>query len=221
MNDAPLYAKSNSFQRTATKDILQEFIHLLQWRNNGGDSILDIGCGTGDTIIASILPSIPSNFCRLVGCDISSKMIYYARKHHDHPKVIYERLDIGGNVDEFLAENGPFNHVVSFFCLHWVQNQWSAMRNISKLLSATGDCLLLIIISSSIFTIYHDMMKSTKWSKYMQDVRDFVSPYYYSLHPIDDLRERLLAAGFTKCDLRTRQLKYLYNNLDEVISKLE
>ncbi len=220
MNDAALYAKSNSFQRVATEKIIHEFSHLLQWQKNDSASILDIGCGTGDVTIDLVVPLLPSNFSRLIGCDISDEMIRHAQKYNPHPKVIYDRLDICGNVDEFIAEYGRVDHAVSFFCLHWARNQHAALNNIAKLLQPNGDCFLLFITSSNIYKVWEQISKSTEWSPYMKDVEQFLSPYYYSICPSDDLRVMLQDAGFSTNEITTRELKHLYKNYEEFASKL-
>ncbi|XP_037030890.1 juvenile hormone acid O-methyltransferase-like isoform X2 [Bradysia coprophila] len=213
MNDPVLYAKSNSFQKVTTQKILSEYSHLFQWREDG--SMLDIGCGTGDATIESILPLLPTKSNRLIGCDISNEMIDYARKHNSHPNVAFQQLDIGGNIDDFLTKFGPFDHAASFFCLHWVQNQNAAMENISKLLTADGDCLLVFITWSHNFHVFLEMSKSPKWSQYMKDVSQFISPYQESISPADDLRVMLQTVGFTDCVIQARESRHLYDNYDE------
>lgn len=219
MNDAELYAKSNSFQRVISLKVFEEFAHLLQWQEDGSDSILDVGCGSGDVTMDLILPQLPSNFRRLIGCDISDEMIKYAQQHYGHPNVIFDQLDIGGSVDEFLNKFGTSDHIVSFFCLHWVQNQKAAMKNITKLLTPNGDCLLLFVISCDIFKVFNEMAKGSQWSQYMKDVNRFTSPYLDSVNPTDDLRVLLQSVGFTCCDIQTREVSHTYNNYVEFVSK--
>lgn len=216
MNDPVLYAKSNSFQKVTAQNILTEFSYLFQW--NKADTMLDIGCGTGDLTIESILPLLPAA-SNIIGCDISNKMIEYARKHSCHPNATFQLLDISGEVDDFLTEFGPFDHAISSFCLHWVRNQYAAMKNISKLLTVNGDCLLVFITWSPIYAVHLEMSESPKWSHYMKDVERFISPYYGSISPADDLRKILRSVGFTYCDIQMRESKYLYNSYDEFVSK--
>lgn len=222
MKDAALYAKSNTLQRVTSKKVFREYEPLLQWKKDGSDSILDIGCGTGDVTVDFILPSLPTNFRHLIGCDISDKMIDYAQKHYaGQPKVIFDKLDIGGSsVDEFLTEFGSFNLIVSFYCLHWVPDLTKAMQNIHKLLTPDGDCLLLFITSAAAFDVYVDMSKCSKWSQYMHDAEHHISPYYCTINPADDLRSLLQSVGFTSCDIRIQEENYLCKNKDEYISKL-
>lgn len=165
-----MYAESNNFQRSVTKNVLHEFAPLPKWREDGCDSVLDVGCGSGDVTIEQILPVLPTKFNRLLACDMSHKMIAYAQHYHRHSKVTFVNLDIREQVDEFLREFDTFDHVVSFFCLHWVKNQKQAFANIRKLLTPDGDCLLMFLTSALSFSVYDEMSKSEKWSKYMKDV---------------------------------------------------
>lgn len=219
MNDPALYAQSNSFQKQTTRKILLEFSHLFQWPEDAYGSVLDIGCGTGDVTIESILPLLPSNVNRLIGCDISNEMIDFARKHNCHPNVTFQQLDIAGNVDDFSTKFGPFDRAISSFCLHWVRDQGAAMENISKLLTKNGDCLLVFITGSPIYAVFYEMSKSSQWSQYMKDVERFISPYYDSVSPADDLRVMLQTVGFTDCDIKVRSLSYMYDNYHDFVSK--
>lgn len=219
MNDAILYAKSNSVQRITTKKVFAEFAPLLKWRKDGCDSILDIGCGTGDATIEIILPLLPLSFSRLLGCNISDEMIKYAQQHYGHPKVVFDKLDISGQIDEFLTKFGSFDHIVSFFCLHWVRNQKAAMENIYKLLTPNGNCLLLFITWANIYTIYDEMSKSTKWSQYMYDVKQYTSPYQHCGSPEVDLKLLLQSTGFTSYNIRIQRESYMCKDYEEFKSK--
>lgn len=120
MNKAKLYQRSNELQRVDTKLVLEEYAPLIKW--NGYDTVMDAGCGTGDVTIDFLLPEMPVGYTKLVGTDISESMIRFAKEAYQHlQRVSFERLDISGAVDsKFLSY---FDHVTSFFCLHWVQNQ--------------------------------------------------------------------------------------------------
>lgn len=220
-NDPDLYAESNSCQILTSRSIFREFFHKLKWGKDGGDSILDIGCGTGDVLIKAILPLLPTHFDRLIGCDYSSNMVDHARQHNGHPKIMYTVFDITGDVDDFIAEYGRFDHAISFFCLHWVQNQAAAMKNICKLLAPNGDCLLFFILSSNLFEVYDKMIESSKWSEYVREVKDYASPYYHSSNRMNDLRQFLQSAGFSDFSIEFRTIRHPYRNYEEFISKTQ
>ena len=73
MNNAKLYIKSNSLQKKDAKDIMEEFGHLFEWKDDGTESLIDIGCGSGDVLNEFIFPIMPKKFKKLVGVDISGK----------------------------------------------------------------------------------------------------------------------------------------------------
>ena len=124
MNKACLYQRANSLQRRDAKQVLDEFAHMIQWRSDGNDSLLDIGCGSGDVTIDYILPLMPINFQRLIGVDISEQMIKYACDNFKHPDIKFYKADIGNDIEvKILNQINNFDHITSFYCLHWVQNQ--------------------------------------------------------------------------------------------------
>lgn len=220
MNKADLYQRSNGLQRRDARQVLEEFSSMLQWRENGRDSVLDVGCGSGDVTIDYLLPLLPMTFSRLVGSDLSEQMIRYARDVYKHPNIEFEKLDISGDVDKFLSTFEPFDHVTSFYCLHWVQNQKKAIQNIFNLLRPEGDCLLVFLANNPIFDVYKRMAESNKWSQYMADVHRFISPYQYSSDPAADFGALLYSVGFTEYSVEVRDKMYTFEGIDLLKSQL-
>lgn len=122
MYKAKLYKTANELQRTDNKLVLDEFKHALKWK--GYDSLLDIGCGSGDVTVDMIRPLMPSNYSLLMGVDISEEMVKFARENYGKQigNICFDQLDIGQPISR-LALLGQFDHVTSFFCFHWIQNQ--------------------------------------------------------------------------------------------------
>lgn len=220
-DDAVLYSKSNSFQRRATTKVLDEFSQFLNWRLDSLDTALDVGCGSGDVTVELILPILPSQFRRLVACDLSEEMIEYARQNNPHPKVVFEKLDIRcrARVDEFSINFGPFDHIFSFFCLNWVKNQKQAISNIHELLTPEGDCLLMFITSTNMFAVHDDILKAKKWSKYIKvaaDVDLYNTTYQYvNNSPVEDFRQLCKSVGFTSSHIQAQETTYTCENYEE------
>lgn len=123
MYKAKLYKTANELQRTDNKMVLSEFKHALKWKGN--DTLLDIGCGSGDVTVDMILPLMPSNYSLLMGVDVSEEMVKFAREHYSKivPRICFEQLDIGQPISSQSPLLERFDHVTSFFCFHWIQNQ--------------------------------------------------------------------------------------------------
>lgn len=139
--------------------------------------LLDIGTGSGDVLVDFILPLFAERGAHLVGTDISSEMIRFGREEYeDLKRVSFDQFNIVGDVRGFLQRQDDllFDHVTSFYCLHWVQDQLLAMRNIYSLLKDSGNCLLAFIGNMAIFDIYEDMAQMEKWKKFMFDVSVFL-----------------------------------------------
>lgn len=181
---------------------------------------MDIGCGSGDVTIDFILPLLPLNFKRLVGSDLSSDMIRYARESFQHPKISFQKLDISGDLTCYLETIEPFDHITSFYCLHWVQNQKKAMQNIFHLLQPDGDCLVAFLAANPIFEIYKQMSQTIKWAHYMADVNRYISPYQYSINPINELEKTLLSVGFSDYQVTARDKMFIFDGLDILKSKI-
>lgn len=158
MNKAALYKRSNDLQRRDAKHTIEEFSYILQWRPDGCDSLLDIGCASGDVTIDILLPILPSNFKRLVGVDVSQEMVEFSRQQYPLSRVSFEKFDVGLDIEKQQLRNAEqFDHITSFFCLHWIQNQELAVQNIFKLLRPGGDMLLMFLAQHPVFEIYKQL----------------------------------------------------------------
>lgn len=219
MHKAALYQRANNLQRRDAKQVLEEFSSIVQWRPDGDDSLLDIGCGSGDVTIDFILPLMPVKFSRLVGTDISEQMVRYAGEQYKHPKISFDKMDIASDLGKSIRNSEPFDHVMSFYCLHWVQNQDQAIQNIFNLLHADGDCLLVFLANNPIFDIYKQLSENERWAKYMLDVNRFISPYQYSVNPADDFGAVLYRNGFTEYSVEVRDKLFIFESVEMLKSK--
>lgn len=125
MNDGQLYSNYNQSQRLDAQLILDEFSSEFEWRNDGFDSLLDVGCGPGDVLVDLILPRLPEK-SKVIGVDISMKMIECAKKYECN-SIKFHRLDIAAEFEEcrkiLKAEVELFDNITSFYCQHWIQDQ--------------------------------------------------------------------------------------------------
>lgn len=122
MNKPRIYEKANGVQRRDAAEIIENYFERIRWRPEGHDRVLDIGCGSGDVTFDLVRPRLPNNYEQLVGSDVSESMVKHAKKTYVvDGRVCFTTLDISKKIPEDFA--GRFHHVVSFYCLHWVQQQ--------------------------------------------------------------------------------------------------
>ncbi|KAH7965359.1 hypothetical protein HPB49_006452 [Dermacentor silvarum] len=107
---------------------------------------------------------------RIVAVDFSPKMLEFAKKHFPHPRIEYKQLDIGHDVDNFLAEHGTFQRVYSLRTLHWAKDQARAFSNIARLMAPGGECILLFLGRCDTFDFMRRMAQLEPWTKYSHDV---------------------------------------------------
>lgn len=119
-DDAELYQKSNTLQKRDALECLEEYARKIKWRNFS-DSVIDIGCGDGSVTSSILRRYVPNDCSRLVGCDISQKMVQYANKHYATDQVSFKVLDIEGALPRELKSS--FDHAFSFYTLHWIKRQ--------------------------------------------------------------------------------------------------
>lgn len=126
MNNSKLYLDYNQAQRADAQSLLKEFSQCLKWNHDGKDSLLDVGCGPGDVLIDFIVPLMPKKFDKVVGVDVSFKMIEFAREKCQNEKIIFHQMDISDEFEECkknIVGSSLFSNITSFCCLHWIQDQ--------------------------------------------------------------------------------------------------
>lgn len=143
MNNPELYTNVNALQKRDAQEVLEEVKDLLPW--SIGENVLDVGCGPGD-LTTSLLTSYLANDYRVVstlqnkqqeetnddiiiniiiqvGCDISEAMVKYAQAKYGNDQFCFKQLDISNGNIWMNWEEGIFDKVYSFYCLHWVKDQ--------------------------------------------------------------------------------------------------
>lgn len=126
MNNSKLYLEYNQAQRADAQSILSEFSHCFRWNRDGRDVLLDIVCGPGDVLVDFIVPLMPAKFDKVVGVDLSSKMIEFARKKFQNEKIVFHQIDISDDLEtckEKVLDPCLFDNITTFCCLHWIQDQ--------------------------------------------------------------------------------------------------
>lgn len=144
MDQPALYMVAHEMQRRDADDFSDEYGDEI--RKMSG-RCLDIGSGPGDVTIDVILPRLNPDAtivcksraatytviqlkfvemkmkrCVNTGSDISEHMLNYGKeKYRDNSRLSFVKLDIESrDLPEDLIEQ--FDHITSFYCLHWCQD---------------------------------------------------------------------------------------------------
>ncbi|XP_037524184.1 juvenile hormone acid O-methyltransferase isoform X2 [Rhipicephalus sanguineus] len=159
------YSKSNTLQRRFNILVLDVYQERFISKPRATHQVLDVGCGTGDFTRDVILPRcLPCR--RIVGVDSSGEMIEHARRYSASEKLNFRLLDICDDVTDFLEEFGRFDRVYSFFCLHWALDLGSAVKNVARLMTQNGECLLVFYASHEAVPVWRALANMERWKKY-------------------------------------------------------
>ena len=106
-----------------------------------GESVLDIGCGTGTLAIAATQPVGPSG--KVYGVDASSEMLARARKKANKAGV--EIAFKNGVVEALPFADGQFDAVLSTVMLHHLgaKSRKECVREVRRVLKSDGRVLIV------------------------------------------------------------------------------
>lgn len=114
-----LYQKCNALTKKDALECLETYAKKINWRTN--DSAIDLGSGDGSVTTEVLKKFLPSNYMKLVGSDISETMVRFANERHGDERTVFTVLDMAGDLPGNLR--GSFDHVFSFYAIHWVDKQ--------------------------------------------------------------------------------------------------
>ncbi|CAH1646564.1 unnamed protein product [Spodoptera littoralis] len=207
MNNPALFEQTNFISKRDALNFLDDISPKLKWKKSISN-VLDIGCGDG-CVTSMLKKYIPTDF-KLLGCDISEKMVNFANEHHSNEQTSFTVLDIAGDIPEDMK--GKFDHVFSSYALHWVSDQERVFKNIYDLLSKDGECFAIFLANAPVFDLYRIQSRNTKWSALLKDAEKYISPYHDSQDPAQDIREILEKVGYVDYKVECKNLSHTYDN---------
>lgn len=221
MHEPEIFSKFNHGTRDGAEAALGKMGHLIKWKPDHSDTILDIGCGPGNITVDVFLNHFNGKFSKAYGTDISRKMIEFAaEKYSDRKDVQFLQMDIckEEEVDGFLGKHGHLDHVVSSFVVHWMLDQEQGLKNIWKLLKPGGDFLTVHCCYTTLYEIYGFMESSPKWQKYFSNLATYIPPSQTSKQPEKEFHEQLIRCGYTDIALELRPNVVTMNSMEDVKS---
>jgi trans-aconitate methyltransferase len=162
------YERSSSAQKRWARELISKL------ELEGDERVLDIGSGDG-MITAELSARVPLG--SVVGLDSSEEMIEFARRRYppeEHPNLSFQLGD--ARRLEFEEE---FDLVVSFACLHWIEDHLPVLQGIRRCLRPSGRVLIQCGgrgNAASILEITEEVTKGERWRGYF---RDFTFPYHF------------------------------------------
>ena len=172
--DPKVYEKSSSAQQRWAQELLSKI------SIRGDERILDIGCGDGK-ITAEIALLVPSG--SVIGLDNSVEMLRFARERF--PPLGWPHLDFQYGDASDLQYEDEFDLVLSFACLHWVQDHGPVLEGIRRGLKNGGKVLMQfggLGNAAGILEVVDGLISEEKWSGYFEGFRfpyGFFSPVEY------------------------------------------
>ncbi|XP_012227039.1 juvenile hormone acid O-methyltransferase-like [Linepithema humile] len=200
MADPEKYALTDDLQKSKVTNLIDEYADDLI---NMSGKCMDIGCGPGDITKELLLPALDSK-AEIIGTDISQDMIDYANEQYNDKQLKFEVLDIQTKnlPKKYISE---FDHIFSFHALHWCKDIRQAFENIYSMLRPNGTMLVLMVGYHDIFEVIQVLAKDDRYSSYIGDVKNYVSPYHNSKRPHKELKDLLGNIGFEVQHSSTRE----------------
>jgi juvenile hormone-III synthase len=124
MNNAKLYANYNQLQFRDAEEIVQKFNEISR-KSGDACNLLDIGTGCGEVLAKVIVEKLKMNFGKVIGTDISSEMVEFAKRNHENEMIKFHCFDVlkGLNpISNIGVSFEAFDVVTSFYCLHWIHD---------------------------------------------------------------------------------------------------
>ncbi|XP_037037800.1 juvenile hormone acid O-methyltransferase-like [Bradysia coprophila] len=197
--------ESNKPNTPLVRALMEEYKDKFNWRADGRDSLMDVGCAGGGHTMEFVLPILPKNFDRLIGIDNSSEMIAYAHKTYSRPNIEFKTFDI---VEGDTKKLPQVDHIVSLYVFHLLSDHEKAVTNMFDVLKPGGDCFLAHLRYFGLYTAYELISRDPKWSKYITDVNDVIIPSYFSKCPESDLEQLLKKCGFKSVEVSSREASF-------------
>lgn len=120
-------------QKNNYNDLLEQPMMRALLPELSGKTVLDLGCGYG----RNCADAAARGARRVVGIDLSERMLEVARRENTGPKIVYRRMDIGRAGE--LAER--FDLVYSSLAFHYVRDFPALVRTLAELLCPGGTLL--------------------------------------------------------------------------------
>ncbi|MFA6472989.1 MAG: methyltransferase domain-containing protein [Candidatus Latescibacterota bacterium] len=177
------YRKNSSAQQKWAQELIAKLAL------NGGESVLDIGCGDG-SISARLARAVGSG--NVLGIDQSEDMIRHASEQY--PSADYHNLSFLRMDARDIRLPARFDVAFSNAVLHWIKNQGAVLRGVRACLKSGGRILFQMGgrgNADELFCIVEEMLQHPRWRRFYEN---FTSPYHF--HGPEEYETWLSESGF-------------------------
>ncbi|XP_066284020.1 juvenile hormone acid O-methyltransferase-like [Branchiostoma lanceolatum] len=165
--DAVHYSQNRSFQDTHSQQFLGKHLEWVE-----GDTVLDVGCGTGET---TRYIARQNGVKAAVGFDVSPQFIRHTNGSNTVKNATFFVADVQNSSEMKPEWRESFSKAVSFYVLQWVGNKQGAVRNIASCLQPGGELLMTVPTDDNfLFKVSQTMAAHARWQKYLCSCPDFV-----------------------------------------------
>ncbi|MFC1751972.1 malonyl-ACP O-methyltransferase BioC [Thermoproteota archaeon] len=202
---APHYERFSTIQRRV-------FLSLIAPMIQGGEfslkkeegalktylNILDIGCATGGNtkILLEYLPE-----SRILGIDISKKMIQTAKETFQDSRLTFETADI-----EDYSEQGLYDLIVSNATFQWLNNLPETLKNLKNALKPQGR-IAFSYFGPQTFQELQTLFKQEPLS----------SKQFYSIEQLHSILKR----GFSNVSIKESRYTLKYQSVKELLRTIK
>ncbi len=182
-----------------------------------GDTVLDVGCGTGR--LALHLSKVVGPSGAVVGIDPSPYRIRVAEsklKGLAHDNL---RFAIGQGEDLISLSSGAFDHVYYSAVFHWIGDKAAALAEAKRVLKPGGTIGMTTVDKNHPFEMRKVMEKMFSRPPYAGHVK--YEDEFNMLVSREELSELLAGAGFGRIDINTVVKKHYYASAEELFDFIE
>lgn len=206
-----VYSRNSSMQARDANKLLDRLLPRMSFEED--DIIMDIGCGTGENTKHVLLPRIPK-FQKIIGVDINSNMLHFARANAAGEKVEFHLADIEDRSSVSIWE-GSISKIFSTHCIHWLKNQRRGFESLYSLLKPKGEAGLLFLLSTPTWNSYPVLINNVKWNTYLKNVDQYVPESHHLKLRSDFFQEMLRELGFEVLICEEANTSYSYKDDNE------
>ncbi len=117
-----------------------------------GLSVIDLGCGFGE----HCMEYVRKGATKVVGIDISEKMLAVAKTKNNHPKITYLHMPM----EEISCIKEKFDVVVSSLAMHYVEDYQTVVHGVHELLNDGG-----VFVFSQVHPMNTSFSSGDRWTR--------------------------------------------------------